>query len=190
VPSRDEKVRRKGLREAREHAESQARAALLPPASTANSGRLATIDLYLWVAFGDPRHPDMRRASDLAAANVHHALQADLAQLGAVEVLTETDAGDVGCAYRLAGPGDGHVDVEVSTVLPYAVVLAADGQGGAHYLTEVTDDWGGEIIGLIEAHGLLPLSAETCRAFSPVVDASGEPLTYFQVLFRDWTDTP
>jgi hypothetical protein len=73
----------------------------------------------------------MRGAADLAAENVHHALQADLAKLGSAEVMTGIDTGDRACAYRVSGPDDGRVDVEVSTVLPYAVVLVPDGPGTA-----------------------------------------------------------
>ena len=133
----------------------------------------------------------MRRATDLAAENVHHALQADLAELGSVEVMTEIDTGDRACAYRVSGPDDGHVDVEVSTVLPYAVVLVPDGPGTARYLTEVTDDWAGQIVDLVREQGLLPLARETCRASSPLIDPySGKPMTYFEAVFRDESGIP
>jgi hypothetical protein len=192
VPSNEEKARRKVLREGRLRAESEAKAATLPPpAATSNLGRLATIDFYLWVAFGNPGEPDLRRAADLAAENVHQALQADLAKLGPVEVMTEIETADRACAYRLFGPDDDHVDVEVSTVLPYAVVLVPDGPGIARYLTEVTDDWLGQVVDLVRQHGLLPLSRETCRASSPVIDPySGKPMTYFEALFRDESGIP
>ena len=55
VPSNEEKARRKGLREGLLRAESKAQAALLPPAAAkSDRGKLATIDSYLWIAFGDP----------------------------------------------------------------------------------------------------------------------------------------
>jgi hypothetical protein len=152
-----------------------------------SSGPLATLNHYLRVAFGDLQAPDMALAADLAAENVHHALHADLAGLGPVEVMTEVNTADRACAFRVSGPDDSYVDVEVSTVLPYAVVLLPNGGPGLTlYLTEATDDWTGKVIDLVRRHGLLPLSSEICRAPSPVLDPySGDPLTYFEALFRD-----
>jgi hypothetical protein len=92
---------------------------------------LATLNHYLRVAFGDLQAPDMALAADLAAENVHHALQADLAGLGPVEVMTEVNTADRACAFRVSGPDDSYVDVEVSTVLPYAVVLLPNGGQGS-----------------------------------------------------------
>jgi hypothetical protein len=182
----------RGLRESRLRAERDARAPRLPPPVVKSTpGGQATIDFYLWIAFGDPQDPDFRRAAHLAAENVHQALQEDLAALGQVEVLTETETADRACAYRLSGPDDDRVDVEVSTVLPYAVVLAPEGPGTARYLTEVTDDWPGQVVDLVRRHGLLPLSRETCRANSRLRDPyTGEPMSYFQAIFRDESDTP
>ena len=133
----------------------------------------------------------MAFAAHLAVENVHHALQTDLAGLGAVEVMTEPETADKACAYRVSGPNDSRVDVEVSTVLPYAVVLSPDVPGRAHYLTDATDDWPGQVLAVVRRHGLFPLSGETCRATSPVVDPySGERMTYFEVLFRDEHGVP
>ena len=83
---------------------------------TSSSDPLATLDHYLRVSFGDLKDPDMALAADLAAENVHHALQADLAGVGPVEVITEPETADKACAYRVSGPNDSYVDVEVSTV--------------------------------------------------------------------------
>lgn len=133
----------------------------------------------------------MELAADLAAENVHHALQAALAELGSVEVMTEINTADRACAYRVSGPNDSHVDVEVSTVLPYAVVLTPDVPGRAHYLTDSTGEWTDQVLAVVRRHGLFPLPSETCRANSPVVDPySGKPMTYFEVLFRDESGVP
>jgi hypothetical protein len=158
---------------------------------TRSSSPLATLDHYLRVAFGDLKNPDMALAADLAAENVHHVLQADLAEPGAVEVMTELETADKACAYRVSGPNDSRVDVEVSTVLPYAAVLSPDVPGRAHYLTEPTGDWTDRVLAVVRRHGLFPLSGETCRAASPVVwPVSGERMTYFEVLFRDELGVP
>lgn len=122
---------------------------------------------------------------------MHHALQADLAERGTVEVMTEPETADKACAYRVSGPEDSRVDVEVSTVLPYAVVLSPDVAGRAHYLTDGTDDWTDQVLAVVRRHGLLPLSSETCRATSGLMNPyNGERMTYFEILFRDEHGVP
>jgi hypothetical protein len=152
---------------------------------------LTTLDHYLAVAYGSFNDPDASRATRLAAADVHEPIRNTLAAFGEVELLTEEDAADTACIYRVVGPEGFRVDAYISSVLPYAAALLAKGDKFVGYLDASTAGWAERVVSGVIAHGIVLLPDRVCRSTSPMLDvATGKHLSYFQALFASEADTP
>ena len=133
-----------------------------------------------------PTPADRSRATSLAVGNVHEPVQLALAALGSVTVLTDDDIGDVSCIYQVDGPDRQSVTVFISTVLPYAAALLAQGSRYLRFAGEDETGWSERVVRCLTDRGFVVLSEATCRAKSPQPRWSDGPRpSYFEHLFQD-----
>ena len=150
----------------------------------ASSGIEDTLEHYLSIAFRS--REDGERAGALAVANVHAPVQRALAELGAVTVWTDENIGDISCIYAVDGPGAGGAVVFISTLLPYAAVIASQDGRYLRFASGEDGGWLGSVTKCLTERGFFVLPEAVCRAERPRPRWPDGPLhSHFEDLFQD-----
>ncbi|MQA36120.1 hypothetical protein [Modestobacter roseus] len=154
----------------------------------------STVVAYVVAAYGERPKEMLGRARELAGANQHVSIQESLSGLGAVEVITDEDAGDLACAYRVSDPSDTEVDVEVyiSTVLPYAAAFLKRFNRVVSVVSLADEGLPGLIARTLSGHGVALLAQDIWRSPVPTsVAARGVSVaTLWELLFEQEMDVP
>jgi hypothetical protein len=157
-----------------------------------DSDLYVTVMTYVLAVYGETPTEVLERAMRLAASNSHSAIQESFALLGAVEVLTDEDAGDVSCVYRVSDSSDLEVEVYISTVMPYAAALTKRSNQVVMHVGPTDVGLPGSVAESLSAHGVVLLSPDIWRSLAPlnVGMEGGVATTLWELLFEREMDVP
>ena len=117
---------------------------------------------------------------------VHAPVQRALAELGPLTVATDGDIADISCVYAVGDPERERAVVFLSSVLPYAAVIAWLGSRPGKFVTKGEPGWAGTVVSCLPERGFFVLDDEARRAKRPVTQwPDGPVFSYFEALLQD-----
>ena len=143
-----------------------------------------TIQLHLAVLSTGDWSKSYAAAVDHVRRDVYGSLASSLANNGAPRNMSEPDAVDSCCAYRMERTAAGDVELYISTLLPYAALLVVNKAGQAVFAKgTLWRRYAEELLG----SGICLLTGADCRASVTVLGATAP---VFEVLFTETFDAP
>ena len=101
-------------------------------------------------------------------------------------VATDGDIADISCVYAVGDPEREHAVVFLSSVLPYAAVIAWHGSRPGGFVTDGELGWAGTVVSCLTERGFFVLDEEACRTKRPVAQwPDGPVFSYFGALLQD-----